>query len=74
MADISNGVAVLVGDPVNGVTVYGPYRTIDEAISIWEDESDVYWWVAPMHVYGDVIDVTNCDRPWCVHCKDESND
>lgn len=67
----TNGIVVLVGDPVNGVTVYGPYRDFDEAISIWEaDSSDVDWWVTPLNVFGDVISIADCDRPWCAHCKD----
>lgn len=66
----NNGIVVLVGDPVNGVTAYGPYRTFDEAINIWETESDVDWWVAPLNIHGDVIKVADCDRPWCAHCKD----
>jgi len=69
----TNGVVVVVGDPLNGITVYGPYATTYEAIEVWEDESDVEWWVSPLRTNGDTIRVIKCDRPWCVHCKDESN-
>jgi hypothetical protein len=64
-----NGVVVVVGDPINGVTVYGPYASIDDAINIWEVESEVDWWVAPLRTNGNTIDIADCDRPWCAHCK-----
>jgi len=67
----TNGVVVVVGDPLNGITVYGPYATTDDAIEVWENESDVDWWVSPLRTNGNTIRIADCDRPWCAHCKNE---
>lgn len=41
---------VLVGNPVDGLTIYGPFDTGEDA-STWADDyvSSDAWWIAPLH-------------------------
>lgn len=40
---------VLVGNPVNGLEVFGPFATPDEAVDWASSNSDDQdWWVAPL--------------------------
>jgi hypothetical protein len=65
---MTNGVIVLLGNPSDGFTPYGPYSDYETAMSAWENEE---CWMMELYPDADTIDITDCDRPWCAHCKTE---
>ena len=67
MADTNNGVIALVGNPSDGFTPYGPYADFDTAIAAMDGEE---CWIMELHFDADSIQIADCDRPWCAHCKD----
>lgn len=41
---------VLVGNPVDGITIYGPFKTWPDA-AVWSEEffgHEEVWWLAPL--------------------------
>lgn len=40
---------VLVGNPVDGFTVYGPFKTGEAASHYGQCETDDSWCIAPLH-------------------------
>ena len=41
---------VITGDPIGGITIYGPFKTSADAIE-WAEQfkSDTSWWVTELH-------------------------
>lgn len=40
---------VLVGDPINGMTVYGPFKTGTDAVMWASENTDNVWVAAPLY-------------------------
>ena len=38
---------VIIGNPVDGLKIYGPFKTADAAVAWAEDVTDT-WWIAPL--------------------------
>lgn len=64
--DTNNGVVVLVGNPSDGFTPYGPYLDFDSAIDAWDGEE---CWVMELHADIETVNVMDCDRAECRHCR-----
>lgn len=39
---------VLMGNPVDGLKVFGPFKTPDDAVRWAGEEIDDTWWIAPL--------------------------
>ena len=39
---------IVIGNPFDGLRIYGPYNTIEEAEIEAESFSDTDWWIVPL--------------------------
>lgn len=39
---------VIEGNPIDGISVQGPFMSSDEACGQFEDGSNTEWWIAPL--------------------------